>query len=352
MNNSMKVCNTKEAGYKKEKQNFAIGIIVTWFGILPDYFSAWLISAEANKCIDFLLFTDCDIESKADNIKIHNISMEGTIALFEKKLDRKIIINNSYKFCDCRPFFGILFEDYLKDYDFWGYCDIDLMFGDIRHFLTDDVLRKYDRFYQYGHLSIFRNNYEMCHLYDLPGGLFSQDEIFLGEVKTTPEEYFGINNICEVNKIRWYTKVDFADFRVAYKDRLECVHGKNNYHNQIFYWKDGCAYRRYEERGVMKDEEFVYIHWQKRKPLLWGQISDKNAIIVTPARLISEISLDDITIEYMQQLNPDISKIKRKIYKYKYLEYKIINFIKSSYKVKRVWIRQKIFKLTTTRSYQ
>jgi len=27
---------------------------------------------------------------------------------------------------------------------FWGYCDIDLIFGNIRAFMTDELLNEYD----------------------------------------------------------------------------------------------------------------------------------------------------------------------------------------------------------------
>ena len=30
-------------------------------------------------------------------------------------------------------------------YDFWGHCDMDLIWGDIRNFITEDVLSKYDK---------------------------------------------------------------------------------------------------------------------------------------------------------------------------------------------------------------
>ena len=43
------------------------------------------------------------------------------------------------------------------EYDFWGYCDIDLIFGNIRKFITDDILDKYDKILSRGHFTLFRN---------------------------------------------------------------------------------------------------------------------------------------------------------------------------------------------------
>lgn len=60
--------------------------------------------------------------------------------------------------CDYRPAYGELFRDYIKGYDFWGWSDMDLFYGDIRSFLTDDVLEYNDRVLTRGHLSFFKNN--------------------------------------------------------------------------------------------------------------------------------------------------------------------------------------------------
>jgi hypothetical protein len=34
----------------------------------------------------------------------------------------------------------LIHEEEIKGYDFWGFCDLDLIWGDLRRFLTDDVL--------------------------------------------------------------------------------------------------------------------------------------------------------------------------------------------------------------------
>lgn len=81
-----------------------IAIIVTWFGDLPKYFSAWLKSAEHNDSIDFFLFSDQEIVSDKENIIIVKTSMSNEIERYERKLNRKIEINNAYKLCDCRLF--------------------------------------------------------------------------------------------------------------------------------------------------------------------------------------------------------------------------------------------------------
>ena len=40
--------------------------------------------------------------------------------------------------------YGLLFSDDLNGYDFWGWLDPDIMIGNIRKFINDGVLNKYD----------------------------------------------------------------------------------------------------------------------------------------------------------------------------------------------------------------
>ena len=79
---------------------------------------------------------------------------------FEKKLGFPVALNSPYKLCDFKPSDGEVFEDYLNDYDYWGHCDVDLIWGDIRKFVTDELLEKYVRIFSRGHCSIYRNSSE------------------------------------------------------------------------------------------------------------------------------------------------------------------------------------------------
>lgn len=43
-----------------------------------------------------------------------------------------------------RPLWGDVFKDYLERYRFWGHCDIDVFWGNIKAFINDDLLSRYD----------------------------------------------------------------------------------------------------------------------------------------------------------------------------------------------------------------
>lgn len=70
-----------------------------------------------------------------------------------------------------KPAYGAaLMEDLIK-YDFWGYCDVDLIFGDLKIFITDDILDRNDRIYNLDHFTLFRNIDRMNNFYKIEPNL-------------------------------------------------------------------------------------------------------------------------------------------------------------------------------------
>lgn len=54
------------------------------------------------------------------------------------------IINLPYILVEYKPAFGHIFADYLKGYSHWGYSDLDVVFGDLNRWITDDEWNDYD----------------------------------------------------------------------------------------------------------------------------------------------------------------------------------------------------------------
>ena len=122
-----------------------ISLINIFIGEFPWFFKLFLKSCETNPTIDFFIFTDVIIEYPvANNIKIIPFSLADFNQLARKKLGFDIDVKKGYKLCDFRPAFGVLFSEYLKGYDFWGITDIDVIYGRIREFMTEELLEEYD----------------------------------------------------------------------------------------------------------------------------------------------------------------------------------------------------------------
>ncbi len=140
-------------------------ILVPYFGKFPPMFEYWYKTALSNSTIDFLIFTDQEIESKF-NIKIINMSFDDMRKLIQSKFDFTISLEKPYKLCDYKLAYGYIFEEYVKCYDFWGYSDIDMVLGDIRGMLKDQI-DKFDKYNYLGHLSLYRINSEANNLWKL-----------------------------------------------------------------------------------------------------------------------------------------------------------------------------------------
>jgi len=79
------------------------------------------------------------------------------------KLQINFSPDNPYKLCGLKPFYGYIHKDLLEGYDFWGFGDVDVIWGDINQFYTSDILMKYDVLSTHadrlsGHLALIRNN--------------------------------------------------------------------------------------------------------------------------------------------------------------------------------------------------
>lgn len=148
-----------------------IGIIVFFFGKYPWYHSLFIDSCRRNKSIDFIFFSDQFSEQRKDlNLIEVPFSIGEFKALATRKLGIDITVSSGMKICDLRPAFGEIFGEYLREYDFWGYSDTDLIFGNISKFLEPSFLEEYDfisvnKHYPSGYFALYRNNPEVNALY-------------------------------------------------------------------------------------------------------------------------------------------------------------------------------------------
>ena len=143
-----------------------IALVICYMGTFPNYFQLFLDSAVRNPDVDFYIFNDkTEKINVSHNVKIIPLSLDEFNKLASSKLEIPIRVtpSQSFKICDIRPAFGVIFEDYLRSYDFWGYCDIDIIFGKVTNFITPEVLSRHDvitveETHLAGHFTLFRNS--------------------------------------------------------------------------------------------------------------------------------------------------------------------------------------------------
>src|ERR1022692_4075401 len=122
-----------------------ICIIAFYIGKLPDCFSYFISSCEYNPTIDFIVFTDTITQvQKKNNVQLVPLTLADFNLLASLKLNLSMNTQSGWKINELKPAFGVIFNEYLTSYDFWGWCDIDLIWGNLRNFLTDELLVHYD----------------------------------------------------------------------------------------------------------------------------------------------------------------------------------------------------------------
>ena len=149
-----------------------IGIITCWYGSYPWYLPYFIHSCSHNPSIDFFIITDnrYAISNRPKNVKIIYKTIENIIYIASKKLGFKVNIAYPYKLCDFKPAYGFLFPEIIEGYDFWGHGDIDVVYGNIRDFMTEEILNTYDVIssrhdYITGTFCLYRNNEQMNTLF-------------------------------------------------------------------------------------------------------------------------------------------------------------------------------------------
>lgn len=105
--------------------------IINWFGEFPYWMDQWVANMEYLKPMgyDYEIFT--------------------SLNRFEERVEQKLgieplIKRGTGKPWDFRSALGLLYEEELKGYDYWGTTDFDCVYGDIEKFMTDEQLKKYD----------------------------------------------------------------------------------------------------------------------------------------------------------------------------------------------------------------
>lgn len=78
------------------------------------------------------------------------------------------------------------------------------MFGDLSKFITDEILEKYDRVLNKGHLAIYKNNEKVKQYYLLPYSGVSYKEVFESKHHYGFDEIEGLDKLYKENSISQY----------------------------------------------------------------------------------------------------------------------------------------------------
>lgn len=245
-----------------------IVLIIPYFGNKPDYFNLWLKSAEANPDYTFFIYTDLELSvSERSNVKIKKTTFSQLKQRICLLFGSRIVLRTPYKLCDYKPAYGLIFQDDIKEFDFWGFCDIDLIFGNLNHFINDEILDSNEKVFYHGHFSLFKNNERMNHLFlkeykdvcDFKTASTTNYICHFDESGTVA--YAGTNKLIDMY-------FDWCFYDVPYnRYPFELLRSKEE---QALYWNQGTLIRCNSNTEI----EVMYAHLQKRKMNGWKTFTD------------------------------------------------------------------------------
>lgn len=258
-----------------------IAIIIPYIGKFRNDFNFWLKSVESNPTIDFLIFTDNNINDTPKNVHVINMNFKELVDMFQRNFDFKICINKPYKFCDFKPTYGEVFRDYIRNYDFWGYTDTDIVYGNLRKYVTEDMMDKYDHIFGRGHFSLYRNTPEINRIYkDVKQPTYQQ--VFTFDEGRAFDEYCGTSKYwAECLPDKFYESIVFDDIDCSLYHFESQMRRKEyiNCKNFIYSFEEGTLYRIYEKDGIVHKEETMYVHFQKRDMKVMTLVDNKFLMI-------------------------------------------------------------------------
>jgi hypothetical protein len=297
-----------------------VAFIVPYFGKLPNYFQLFLNSCKLNGNFKWIIVTDDKTSySWPQNVQKIDMSFEHLRQRIQSKFDFRIELSTPYKLCDYKPTYGYIFEDLIQDYPFWGYCDIDTIMGKLDNFLSFDFLNQYDKLFELGHMTIFKNTFENNRMF-----MKKIDGSFPYKEALTSKEIFVFDEVSERNSLSindiflqngknvftadWSYNVSVtptAFTQVVLKNRK--FERQPREKNQVIIWDTQDGLRLYyTDSKEIHSIGLMYIHLQQRKMKVSANI-DSRMIAIIPNEFVEIDSLPTTVAALTQMKKKNIS---------------------------------------------
>ena len=267
----------------------SITILLPYFGKFPEWFPLYFETLRRNPTIKFIFYTDCTTEGyNAPNVIFNKMTYPEYVSMANCRIKgSQFCLSKPYKLCDLRPWYPIVHYEDIKDADFYGWTDLDLLFGDIRKFYTDDILSKYDVISTHatrisGHLALFRNTWKNRHMgrkiYDWKNKLKAPEYVHMDELGLTLA--YTMTVFDKFNE-KYHLHIDSFIGRTIKQLKCRKMYLKEQYTTPFIPvpWIDGSLNSEqpdtwFYQDGVItnnrdKNRDFIYIHFMNFKSSQW-----------------------------------------------------------------------------------
>ena len=283
-------------------------VLIPYFGKLPNIFPFWVKTAALIRQIEWLILTDAKIPCELpQNVKVKKCLFADVQTRIRQNFPYAVKIDSPWGLCAFRPAYGEIFKEEFAGYEFWGYGDLDVLYGNLDKYLTDAAFDRYDKLFRWGHLSLIRNNEFGRTVYSrqLSDSRLNCRDAFNGGVACFDERMF--NDLIEENGGTIDDGQPIADFHqreflmrffapgprttpTAYR-----VLEPNNLGN-IFLWNDEGLFRHFiNQQGQVDCEEFAYIHFCRRPMRIENVTPSESGFAIVPNKLVPHPATCDVT---------------------------------------------------------
>ena len=240
----------------------SIRLVVPYFGPLPGYAPLVLRSMAHNPDVSWLLLTDQPVPGAPPNVEVQRWSFADLAARFQTHFDFPLSLPGPYKLCDLRPAFGEVFADELAGCDFWGHCDLDVIFGRVRDHLPPEAFAA-DKVLFAGSFALYRNTPEAAGWFRHEAGRISYRDVLSTPRARHFDEWAGIYHLLDDLGVRsWQEEVVFDLSFARYRTRAEHPPGRDP---RRYAWEDGEVAEHRVAGGEVVRRTALLVHLQKRR---------------------------------------------------------------------------------------
>ena len=137
-------------------------VVIPYFGKFGPWFPLFLDSLSRQSTLDLLLVTDAAMPALPANARRVEMTLAELRARAEETLQTRVHLERPYKLCDLKPAYGLVFEEFLRGYDYWAFGDEDVFYGALDRLLAPRLAQRPDLVVPnyrmtIGHLTLVRN---------------------------------------------------------------------------------------------------------------------------------------------------------------------------------------------------
>ena len=261
-----------------------------------------------------MIFTDADCSGYniPGNVKVIPMTLEGIRKLAAPHLGFECSLKFPYKLCDYKTLNGLIFQDWLKGYDFWGHVDPDVIWGNLSKFITDDLLDRYSRLYKHGHFELYRNTPKVNSfaLHELSYWNVSYKDIFRIDKNTGFCEAAITNHLFSnfaVDGGQYYSH-DYADICLT-RYQFVCIDDtKLKESVPAFRWKDGKIFGLSLNGEAGNDREYRYVHLPKRAMKFTPGLENEDSFMIIPNEFVKDHELTQEEIKALMTPDPEYER--------------------------------------------